>query len=81
MGRYEEAVKATQESIRLEPKDPRSHSNLADIYLRMKKYKECLESVERALKLDPNMEQAKEIMQDALKEMEEQEQAPASNKK
>lgn len=58
-GRYEEAVEAYKDAIRLAPKDPAVYNKLGAAYSALKRNKEAVEAFKRAVSLDPALVEAR----------------------
>lgn len=52
--KFEEGIKAAQQSIAINPKDDNSHSILAKLYLKQNRYEEAIKEYEIANKLQPD---------------------------
>jgi tetratricopeptide (TPR) repeat protein len=53
MGRFDEAVNRGRHAVELDPLDGSTHANLGSIYRWARRYRESLESYNRALELEP----------------------------
>lgn len=50
----EDSRKAIQEALRINPRDPRYHAHLGEIYLVYRRWVDVLQSADEGLKIDPN---------------------------
>jgi Tfp pilus assembly protein PilF len=57
-GKPGEAVVELEASIRLNPRNPRAHSELGDVYLQQRRLGDALSRQRAALELDPQLAQA-----------------------
>ena len=69
MGRYNEALTATQQAIKFSPNDHQSHSNLGALLLKLGRTNEAMASCKRAISLEPNFAQAHYNLANSLKDL------------
>jgi tetratricopeptide (TPR) repeat protein len=53
-GQYDDALRFYRQAVELEPENALNHHKLFRVYQRMRKYSDALNSLSRALELDPN---------------------------
>ena len=69
MGEFVETVKAYQQAIRITPKDNLIHYGLAHAYFKLRRFEVAKESVKEGLKLYPNYQPARELLETISNEL------------
>lgn len=69
MGRLEEALDASLQSVELEPQDPEAHCNLGNIYQASKRIKDAVKSYQNAIRIRPDFAEAYSNLGVMLEEM------------
>ena len=78
MGRFDEALAATKQSLALEPSDAEAHYNLAGLLSRLGRLNEAVASYSQAIKLKPHFAEAHYNLASAFRELDRQQDAEAS---
>jgi WD40 repeat protein len=79
--RYEEALAAYEQAIRLDPNFARSYLNMGNALYNLGRYKEALQAYEQAIRLDPNFARSYHNLGDVLSQSGQYEEAYSSYKK
>ena len=56
-GKFDEALKALQQAVKLSPTDAFSYSNLGIVYYQLNQYENAIDALNAAMALDPNERQ------------------------
>ena len=70
---YEQAQQFFQDNLAQQPNDPQSHYNLGNAQAQLQQFDQAIASYEKALQLDPSMEDAKANLE-LIKQLQEQQQ-------
>jgi Ca-activated chloride channel family protein len=57
-GKYEEAVRAYRQAVKIKPDYAEAHNNLGDAYLQLKQYKKAVEAYKQAIRYKPDLASA-----------------------
>lgn len=72
LSRFEEALTAYREAVRLDPQSASAANGQAGVLFRMKRYPAAAREIERSLRLNPDQAQVKRLLQQIKKKIREQ---------